>query len=103
MMPEHRLAIEIMSECGISRVAIVKDSGWYLDEAPSMYEVRQVLTKRRNQTRVLTMSGITMDVNRWALRTRIKSKTIYERLRLGWSVEQTLMTPVKPTHPVRKV
>lgn len=103
MTPEHRLAIEIMRECGKSRAAIVKDPGWYLDDAPTMYQVRRVLTKRRNQPRILTMNGKTMDVEGWARVTGIKSKTIYERLRLGWSVEDALTMPVKPTHRGRKV
>jgi len=103
MTHEHRLAIEIMSECGMSRVAIIKDAGWYLDEAPTMYEVRQVLTKRRNNSRILTMNGKTLDVDGWAQQTGIKSKTIYERLRLGWSVEDALTKPVKPTHPIRRL
>lgn len=101
MTPEHRLAIEIMRECGKSRAAIVKDSGWYLDDAPTMYDVRKVLTKRRNRSRILTLDGRTMTVDSWAKATGIKSKTIYERLRLGWSVEEALTTPVMPTHPVR--
>ena len=93
MTPQHRLAIEIMSECGLSRVAIVKDSGWYLEEAPSMNAVKGVLAKRRNQARALTLNGETKTVIQWEKKTGIKRKTIYERLRLGWSVLRTLNTP----------
>lgn len=95
MTPEHRLAVEIMSECGMSRVAIVKDAGWYLEEAPTMSAVKGVLAKRRNERRVLTLNGRTMTVNQWEKVTGIGRKTIYERLRLGWSVELALTSPVR--------
>lgn len=97
MTPEHRLAIEIMSECGKSRAAIVKDSGWYLDDAPSMSAVRAVLRKRRNKAHLLTINGKTMTVNEWAKETGIGRKTLHERIRVGWTDEEVLTTPVRFT------
>ncbi len=46
---------------------------------------------RRN--RLLTHGGETLCMKTWSERAGIDSNTIYRRLKRGWSIEDTLMTP----------
>lgn len=48
---------------------------------------------RRN--RVLTFDGRSMTVSAWASELKIDKRTLLARLRLGWSVERALSTPVR--------
>ena len=41
----------------------------------------------------LTWEGETLTLAEWSLRTGIRVKTLLERCRMGWSVEQVLTTP----------
>jgi hypothetical protein len=41
----------------------------------------------------LTWKGETLTLAEWSLRTGIRVKTLLERCRKGWSVEQVLTTP----------
>jgi hypothetical protein len=52
--------------------------------------------QRRNtrSNRILTFEGRSLCVVEWAEILGIKANTIHTRLRLGWSVEKTLSTPV---------
>lgn len=43
----------------------------------------------------LTYQGKTQLVVEWADELGIKAKTLYQRLRIGWSVEKTLGTPLR--------
>lgn len=43
----------------------------------------------------LTHNGMTQSVAQWAAATGIKANNISMRLRLGWSVEKALTTPIK--------
>lgn len=49
---------------------------------------------RQNTVR-LTLNGQTHHLNEWARLTAISSRTIRNRLALGWTVEDTLTRPVK--------
>jgi hypothetical protein len=42
---------------------------------------------------LLTWNGETLTVATWSQRTGIQVKTLLQRCRLGWSVDQVLMTP----------
>jgi len=42
---------------------------------------------------VLTWNGETLTVAKWSQRTGIQVKTLLQRCRMGWSVEQVLTTP----------
>lgn len=46
-------------------------------------------------TRHLTYAGSTKSVRDWAATTGIDYKNIHNRLKLGWSVEKTLTTPIR--------
>ena len=53
----------------------------------------QARNKRTN--RMLTFDGKTMCVAAWAEEVGIRAQNIIERLRLGWTVERALTTPVQ--------
>lgn len=53
----------------------------------------QAYNRRPNHR--LTLNGETLCVTEWATRTKIHINTILFRLKKGWSVERTLMTPVR--------
>ena len=42
---------------------------------------------------LLTWNGETLTVAKWSQRTGIQVKTLLQRCRMGWSVEQVLTTP----------
>lgn len=54
-------------------------------------------TRNRRSNRPLTHEGVTMTVVEWSERTGIHKRTILSRLRLGWTAERALTTPVKST------
>lgn len=49
---------------------------------------------QRSHVRTLTYNGITLCMLEWAIKTGIKYQTIQHRLKSGWSIEETLTTPV---------
>jgi hypothetical protein len=49
--------------------------------------------KPRSNEKMLTYKEQTKSVKQWAVILNLKPKTIHERLRTGWTVEQTLETP----------
>lgn len=52
----------------------------------------QSLNKRSN--RRITMDGMTLTLLEWCERLNRKRATVYDRLRLGWSIERALTEPV---------
>ena len=58
----------------------------------------------RNTTtnRLLQYEGKSLCVEEWACVLGINPRTIMSRISLGWSVEKTLGTPVRPTKPRKK-
>lgn len=61
---------------------------------------RWVLNKKNCRNRpgviMLTYRGVSLPLNEWAERKGLPPKTVYARIRRGWSVHQSLTTPVKP-------
>lgn len=49
----------------------------------------------RRTNKLITFNGITKTLSAWANETRIPSDTIARRLKMGWSAEKALNTPVK--------
>lgn len=56
-------------------------------------DTQQANNKRRNHA--ITFDGETHTLAEWETMTGIKQETIRARLKLGWTVEKTLTTPVK--------
>jgi hypothetical protein len=50
-------------------------------------------TPRHHRGEVLTWDGETLTLVEWSQRTGIRVKTLLQRCRKGWSVEQVLTTP----------
>jgi len=48
---------------------------------------------RHHRGEVLTWNGDTLTLGEWSQRTGIRVKTLLQRCRKGWSVEQVLTTP----------
>ena len=46
-----------------------------------------------SQNHILEHSGKRMNITQWSEETGINKKTIYERIRRGWSAERALTTP----------
>jgi hypothetical protein len=55
--------------------------------------------RNRSNTRKLVFRGQTRSMGAWAEMVGIDYRLLWIRLRNGWSVEQALTTPVKPTRP----
>jgi hypothetical protein len=49
--------------------------------------------QRHHRGEVLTWNGETLTLVEWSQRTGIRVRTLLERCRKGWSVEQVLTTP----------
>jgi hypothetical protein len=49
--------------------------------------------QRHHRHEVLTWNGQTLTLVEWSQRTGIRVKTLLQRCRKGWSVEQVLTTP----------
>lgn len=56
--------------------------------------MKEQCNNRRNN-HLLTCNGVTKTVAEWSDSTRIPRDTIVRRLKMGWSVEKALNTPVK--------
>ncbi|WBF81889.1 hypothetical protein [Staphylococcus virus vB_SurM-PSU6] len=52
-------------------------------------------SRNRNYNKLLKFQGKELCVTEWSDLTGIASGTIHSRLRMGWSIEKTLSTPVK--------
>lgn len=97
MSPQHRLAIEIMSECGMTPQAIHEDAGWQEDK-PTFAEVVHVALRPAHQNRstnmLITFNDVTKMISEWAEETGIDRRTISKRLhKLKWSVKDALTIP----------
>lgn len=98
MTPQHRLAIEIMSECGKSPRDILVDINWG-EDGPTMAEIKNIVSRPRHGRRAvnnfITHNGETRIITEWAEITGIARKTIQKRLQLGWSVKDALTIEVQ--------
>lgn len=103
MSPEHRLAIEIMSECGMSPHEIVACEDW--DVKPKLSEVEAITNQVEDfpadGRHYLVFAGKKQSIADWASATGIPRTTIKARLERGWSVERALTET--PTLSRRKV
>lgn len=99
MTPEHKAAVEIMVECGMSTRAIVRDAGWPEGEAPRVRDVAKMVRRfQRPPTcvingqvhRVLRLEGVKKTFKQWSAETGISSKLISARILRGWSERRTL-------------
>lgn len=86
------------AEVGLSSVTIGDRirRGWSAERALTV--TPRAETARRGG-RALTLHGRTMTVVQWARELGIHKATLQCRLRLGWTDEEALTTPVRPKHP----
>ena len=68
-------------------------AGWSLEDALTA-KARQIVPTRGG--RELEFRGRSLTVIRWAKELGMTKSSLQARLRLGWSVEQALTTPVRP-------
>lgn len=52
-------------------------------------------SRNRRSNRLLELGGVVLPVTVWSERVGICAGTLFKRLRLGWSVEKVLMSPVR--------
>jgi hypothetical protein len=99
LSPEHRLAIEIMSEWGKSPHEIVASDDW--DVKPKLSEVEAILNPAEDfpaeARHYLVFAGVKQSIADWSLATGIPRTTINARLERGWTVQRTL-TEVPTLH-----
>lgn len=66
------------------------------------WATRKEQQRNTRSNRMLTFNGETLCVTEWAERLGIKPDVIRKRLRTGWTVEEIIRTPVKPTGQLGK-
>lgn len=96
MTPEHRLAIEIMSECGKSPHEITYCTEWPDDVRPSFEEVKAIAKPvkvrkilpaiRRDQ--LITFRDVTRTAGEWMAINNISENTICYRRNAGWGLSR---------------
>jgi hypothetical protein len=64
-----------------------------LPRSRSSSDDRSPAARRHHRHDVLTWNGETLTLVEWSQRTGIRVKTLLQRCRKGWSVEQVLTTP----------
>ncbi len=69
------------------------------------WETDLIQAQNRRPVRFLTLKGETLPISEWARRMKILPGQIIRRIRYGWTVEQALMTPVRPikTHTIDRL
>lgn len=79
---------------GLSRKLVTERirRGWTSERA--LFAPVDCRNKRTNV--LLTFNDKTMSVSKWAEYLNVSRKALYERLRLGWSIERTLTTSIGP-------
>lgn len=108
MTPEHRLAIQIMHECGRSPHEIIADDCWPRGSAPKLSEVEDIvweiedMGKVLKSNRFLTAEGQTRTLSEWARIKGIRPCTITKRLDKGLSPEEALNKPLRITSRTRR-
>lgn len=98
MNAEHALAIQILTELGKSEYEIMADEGWRAGERPTLEEIERVLTpvRRHGSAHYLVFQNHKRTVREWSYITGLPDRTIFSRLRRGWSVADTLTKPIQP-------
>lgn len=69
------------------------ERGYSPDNCRWANDALQARNRRRN--RILPFQGKALTMSEWSRHTGIGQRTIQKRLNLGWSIEQTLTTPVR--------
>jgi hypothetical protein len=59
------------------------------------WATRREQAQNRETNRRLTLDGVTRTLAQWPGIVGVKEATIYKRLKLGWTVEAALSTPVR--------
>ncbi len=73
-----------------------KGGAIYSPENCLLVTKKQNCNKRRNN-KVLVFNGVSKTMSEWSDESGIHQDNIYNRLKLGWSVERTITEPVKIT------
>ena len=70
----------------------IDNNGNYCPENCRWADLLTQSNNKRN-SRKLTLKGVTLSAADWARKLEIKAQSIYDRLSLGWNVEETLTHP----------
>jgi hypothetical protein len=61
------------------------------------WATRKEQNNNRRDNRILTYNGISLTIPQWAEKLGVSKSALYNRVySLGWSIERTLTTPVRP-------
>lgn len=89
-----RWAIENGWDAGLSIERIDVNGSYEPGNCKWANNKEQARNQRRNK--MVTLNGVTRCIAEWAEVLSLDSSVICQRLRLGWSDERTLTTPVRP-------
>lgn len=95
-LADFRNFVEDMGECpeGLTLERRDNSQGYSPENCYWATRLEQNYNKRNN--RLITIGGITKCLSAWARDVGIYYRTIHTRLKLGWSEEAAVMTPVRP-------
>jgi len=84
-----------MGECpnGLTLDRINNDEGYEPGNCRWASIVEQCNNKRTN--RIITVDGVSLTVTEWSRRTGISNSAISQRLRLGWSERDAVLSPLR--------
>lgn len=90
--------LEDMGECPNSSMTLERDNndGNY-EPRNCRWAPKTEQSKNRSNCIKLTHNGITRNATDWAIAIGMSPNTLLMRLRLGWSTERALTTPLKPS------
>ena len=60
-----------------------------------IWATRKIQENNRRNNHFLTYNGEIMTISQWANKLKLGNNILFSRIKLGWSIEKALTTPVK--------